>query len=79
MTVIVRPGGEVRAIYDDALAPLVERGATVSRASYVEPCVGGWSADLAPVGGPILGPFRLRQEALEEEMTWLRRNLLGVP
>ncbi len=27
--------------------------------------------DLSPVGGPVLGPFRLRSQALAAEQAWL--------
>lgn len=75
--VVIGHEGGLRAIYHDALAPIVHRlGATVQRASHVEPCVGGWQADLLPVGGPILGPFALRQEALAAEVEWLRANMI---
>ncbi len=33
--------------------------------------VGFWYADLAPVGGPVLGPFLKRSTALEAELDWL--------
>jgi len=47
---------------------------TVSRASHVERSVGGWFADMAPVAGPVLGPFPTRQTALDAEVAWLRQN-----
>ena len=52
--------GHVKFIYSDelaeALASLMD-GATVTRASHVEPHPfgGGWLADMAPSGGPVLG------------------------
>ncbi|MCI0640167.1 MAG: hypothetical protein L0Y70_13925 [Gemmataceae bacterium] len=50
----------------------------VERASHVEPDpVGHWWADLAPVGGPLLGPFDRRSEALQAESTWLETNWLA--
>jgi hypothetical protein len=68
-------GGRVRAIYNDALAPLLTEGDfTVTRASHVEPAPGGWTADMGPVGGPVLGPFALRETALAAETDWLRTN-----
>lgn len=69
--------GGVRAIYSDALAPLMELGqAEVKRASHVEPGEGGWIADLSPVGGPCLPATKLRAEALAREVEWLRENYL---
>lgn len=35
---------------------------------------GKWWADLLPVGGPVLGPFDKRQEALDAETEWLRAH-----
>ena len=37
---------------------------------------GRWTADLRPVGGPVLGPFARRSEALEAERAWLEANWL---
>ena len=33
-----------------------------------------WQADMAKSGGPILGPFESRAEALASEREWLRVN-----
>lgn len=64
------------AIYSDALAGLLAKGESqIIRASHVEPCAGGWSADLSPVQGPVLGPFPLRQTALDAEVAWLESHL----
>ena len=39
---------------------------------HVEPDRDGfWWADMGPSGGPVLGPFRSRSEALAAEMGWL--------
>jgi len=38
------------------------------------PCL--WQADMSPVGGPVLGPYRDRAEAIENEVVWLERNWL---
>ena len=48
-----------------------------TRASHVEPNEKGeWTADLSPVGGPKLGPFKLRSEALQSEIRWLEENAI---
>lgn len=75
--VVIRPDGEVVWVYDDALTWLHELGQVViARASHVEPNADGqWIADLGPVGGPVLGPFRLRAEALAAERAWLEAHL----
>lgn len=37
-----------------------------------------WWADMQPVGGPVLGPFDTRDEALEKEVEWLQKNKIPV-
>lgn len=65
-------------VYDDALAPTLEAMGKVSvvRASHVEPAQsGGWLADMSPSGDDVqLGPFPLRQQALDAERAWLKEN-----
>jgi hypothetical protein len=34
----------------------------------------GWVADMAPSGGPLLGTYISRQDALDGEREWLRIN-----
>lgn len=65
--------GHVQFVWSDELADLVETGeTTVRRVSNVEPSPGGgWTADMGPVDGPVLGPFALRQTALDAERAWL--------
>ena len=72
-TINVNIDGSLQFIWDDALQPLLELGKpNLSRASHVEPTHDGqWTLDLSPVGGPVLGPFKLRGEALDEELRWL--------
>jgi hypothetical protein len=81
VTVLITPAGAVRFLHDDRLAPLYAEGAAqLRRASHVEPTPDGrWTADLAPVGGPHLGPFALRQQALDAERAWLDTHLAGLP
>ena len=70
--------GEIHAIYSEVI-DLAELGSmAIRRASYVEPDEGGqWWADLEPVAGPRLGPYRRRSEALEAELRWLGEHWLG--
>ena len=72
MELVVDAGGDVRCIYDEAL-DLREIGSLqITRASHVEPDRDGfWWADMGPVGGPVLGPFKNRTEALGAEREWL--------
>jgi hypothetical protein len=68
----------VRFLFEDALTPLLQLGdASIRRASYVEPKGTEWYADLSPVGGPLLGPFDFRSEALDAEAAWLLEQ--GIP
>ena len=74
MIIRIEPDGSVRYIWTDDLAGLAACGnARITRASHVEPdAEGRWTADMGPVSpGTVLGPFRLRGEALEAEIAWL--------
>jgi hypothetical protein len=73
VSITITADGNLRFIWDDSLAELVSAGIpTISRASHVEANDRGeWSADLNPVGGPVLGSFPLRSEALAAERRWL--------
>lgn len=77
MHLIINPCGTVRCVYTENIG-LAEIGRlTISRGSYVEPDENGrWFADLAPVGGPQLGPFPQRSNALHAEAEWLDANWL---
>jgi hypothetical protein len=79
-TLTVQPDGTVRFIYSDSLQPMLDLGkASIRRASHVEPTPDGqWDADMRPSGGPAsLGPFRLRQEALDAETQWIQQRIEG--
>ena len=76
--IAVEPDGTIKLIYEDDLRGLLHAGsAIITRVSHVEPTVDGrWTADLSPVGGPILGPFDTRTEALQQEVSWLTLHIL---
>ncbi len=77
MQIVVKPGGEVRCVYDEAIDLATLGPPKIARGSHVEPdAEGQWWADLGPVGGPKLGPYGLRTEALESELNWLNANWL---
>jgi hypothetical protein len=77
MEMLVHPGGEVRCVYAEAIDLHVLGHPHITRASHVEPDEQGrWWADLAPAGGPRLGPFRLRTQALDAEQQWLNQHWL---
>jgi len=75
MELVVDAGGDVRCIYDEAL-DLREFGKVrITRASHVEPDAEGcWWADMGPSGGPMLGPYGSRSEALGAERGWLTKR-----
>jgi hypothetical protein len=75
MELLVGTDGVARCIYDEAL-DLRELGQLqITRASHVEPdAEGHWWADMGPSGGPVLGPFASRTEALGAERGWLMRR-----
>ena len=83
MTIIFGTDGHLRFIYDDATKRLVDdftTNAVIRRASNVEPTHDGqWEADMALAGGPVLGPYEDRGDALSEERAWLNLNNIPVP
>jgi hypothetical protein len=78
MELVVAADGVARCIYDEAL-DLREIGKLqITRASHVEPDAAGyWWADMGPSGGPVLGPYGSRTEALEAERKWLFKRPFG--
>lgn len=75
--VTVSEDGRLAFVWDDELAPLAQAGkAEICRASHVEPTADAhWVADMSPVGGPPLGPFALRAQAIDAERAWLAEHL----
>ena len=79
MELVLQTDGAARCIYGEELDLHLLGRLTVQRASLVEATENGqWTADLAPVGGPLLGPFARRSEALRAEEQWLLRGWLGA-
>ena len=77
MELVVQADGSLRCLYDETLGLWPLGQVSIRRASHVEPTdQGQWQADLSPVGGPVLGPFTLRSEALAAEVHWLRMHWL---
>ena len=77
MELVIRPGGTTHCIYTDVIALSQLGKISITRASHVEAnSAGNWIADLSPVGGPKLGPFERRTDALATEVVWLRNNWL---
>jgi len=77
MDLVIRLGGLVQCLYGETIELAALGQLSISRASHVEPDYRGhWQADLSPVGGPVLGPFDHRSQALEAERQWLLANWL---
>ena len=73
----VDPGGRLYCLYTEVLDLAALGDLSIRRASHVEPdAEGRWWADLAPVGGPRLGPFPTRTPALQAEQAWLEAHWL---
>ena len=85
MIIDVGRDGTARWIHKDEARGLLELGpASIARASHVEPGDPArgqdplrWYADLSPVGGPTLGPYDERTQALGDEVQWLTCYHLG--
>ena len=79
MTLFVGPEGTIKCVYAEAL-DLAQIGCVqIIRASHVEPDeTGCWWADITPAGGPVLGPFGRRSDALAAEHRWLDANLTAL-
>jgi hypothetical protein len=77
MKLVVESGGTIRCIYSEAINLSDLGQLRIRRGSYVEPdCGGRWLVDLAPVAGPLLGPFGSRTAALVAETVWLTNHWL---
>lgn len=74
LIISISPDAVITFIYSDLLQPLLAEGiAQIRRVSQVEPCEGGWSATMEDK--TVLGPFRLREEALGAEIAYIERTL----
>jgi hypothetical protein len=78
LKVAIGPDGTARMIYTEELELDSIGAQEIRRASHVEPSPygWGWTADLDPVGGPVLGPFPTRSAALTAEIEWIEANAL---
>jgi len=79
MQLVIDPRGEVRCLYGEEINLMALGALSISRVSFVEPdATGQWWAELSPVGGPRLGPFNRRNQALDAEREWLECHWLGT-
>ena len=80
MEIIIAKAGNARCVYNEVINLAALGTLKITRGSHVEPDdQGRWVADLCPVGGPVLGPFGLRSEALDAELVWLETHWLLNP
>ena len=78
MQIVVKPDGNSRCLYSEFVDLRALGKLAIARGSHVEPMSDGqWTADMAPVNGPILGPFPNRSEALNAERNWLEEHWLS--
>lgn len=63
----------LRALFVILRRAFGETGA-VSQFTRRWPCL--WRVDLAPSGGPVIGPFKDREEAISREVEWLNTHRL---
>ena len=78
MQLIITGTGMIRCLYGEEI-PLASLGRLeIRRASTIEPdAEGRWWADLALCGGPQVGPYPRRSNALEAEAAWLEEHWLS--
>ena len=77
MQLVIRSDGVVGCIYDESFDLHTLGALSITRSSAVEPDdFGHWTADLAVVDGPKIGPFDHRSEALAAERRWLEDHWL---
>lgn len=79
-TIKISNDGTLQMIFSDDLLGVLGLGnSEIKRASHVEPTSDcKWTADMSPVGGPLLGPFSTRAMALKAETDWINQNIIGV-
>jgi hypothetical protein len=77
MDLLIETSGTVRCVFGEEI-DLGQLGRlSIRRGSHVEPTPDGqWTANLAPVNGPLLGPFPTRTAALDAEVRWLQEHWL---
>jgi hypothetical protein len=77
MQLVIEPGGRIRCLYGEQIDLSKLGRPRITRGSHVEPAEDGrWTADLSPVGGPLLGPFPARSDAQAAEREWLEEHWL---
>jgi hypothetical protein len=79
MELFITRTGQVCCLYGEDLDLRAVGSLTIRRASRVEPTDGGgWTAELSPIGGPTLGPYSQRSQALAAEARWIEDRLSSL-
>jgi len=77
MDLLIETTGTVRCVFGEQIELGQLGQLSIRRGSHVEPTPDGqWTADLAPVQGPLFGPFPTRTAALNAEVSWLQEHWL---
>jgi len=77
IVLMLEPDGTVQTLYTEAIDLRKFGKLNIQRASHVDADRKGmWWANLSPVKGPRLGPFRLRSQALKAEVAWIKKHVL---
>ena len=77
VTLLIDQSGNIHSLYTDRINLRVFGKLKIKRASHVEPDKRGlWWADMKPMLGPRLGPFKTRTLALRAEVRWLEQHIL---
>jgi len=77
MDLIIIATGQGRCVYDEVIDLTTLGKLAIRRGSHVESTPDAqWTADMSPVGGPVLGPFQRWSEAITAERDWLADNWL---
>lgn len=67
--------GKAKTVYNEMLELETLGNVSHVRASHVEPDGAGWSADMSPIGGPVLTGFSKRSEALKAEIEYIEKQI----
>lgn len=80
VTLVIEPDGDrlITTYTEEINLNEVGHVRSIKRASQVEPGSDNlWYADMAPLGGPKIGPFERRSDALAMELAWLAAWMSG--
>jgi hypothetical protein len=79
MKLIIQKNGAVGGIYSETIDLSAFGAPEIRRASHLEPDEAGqWTANLAPVNGPVLGPVKVRSDALKAEHEYIDEHLPSI-